>query len=465
MEEHSSVGRGPIAIPLATTQFSVAPGGSITISLPLHNQGPSGESLALSVQGIPSPWVFVPSPVVQLAAGEQREVPITIQAPAYPQGRAGRHRLVIRATSQEAPAVAAEVACVLTVAAVEVPGRIGLLLPATEFPVSPGASISVPLVLLNQGLEGDVFSLAVDGIPMSWVSTTSATTPLAPGQEREVSLTIQPPRTMQSDAGRQPFRIQVLSQAAPGQMAQAECVLTIATFVAFHAELQPRRVQAGEPAQVMVENRGNIQQSFALAYQSPDDALAFEPAPAQEVRVPPGQATMARFRASPRSRHLLGGEKAYPFIARVRASNQETRNLSGEVLSKPLIPGWVLPAILGLIALLIVVVLLGRCISDPGISPPPAATATPGEGQPDPTQPPPEQPTEPPPEQPTEVPPEQPTEAPPEQPTEPPPEQPTDPPEAGQLPAEPEEGGLPCLPAAMGLGLIPLMVVGRKRAA
>jgi hypothetical protein len=452
-EEHSFAGQGQISIRSASASYSVAPGSSVTIPIFLHNQSHKEGSFELSVTGIPSPWVFIPSPVVRLAPGEQREVPLTIQAPALPQGRAGRHRLVVRAANQAAPADADDVRCTLTVATLEVPGRIGLLLAATEFPVVPGQGVTIPLVLLNQGLEGDVFGLAVDGIPTTWVSTTSASTPLSPGQQQEVSLTIQPPRSLQAGAGRHPFRIQAMSQAAPGQMAEADCILTIATFAEFSGELRPRRVEAGEPARVIVENQGNIQQTFTVTHQSPDDALVFEPAPTLELRVPPGEVAMAEFQALPRRRPFFGGEVTFPFTTRVQAADQGMRNLRGEVVARPLIPSWVLPAVLILImaiACLSVVLILWEGAPEGAPVEPPAVEASPTVEQPALTDVP---PTEPPPEQP-------PTEPPPEQPpTEPPPEQPTD--EAGGGPDEP---GGPCAPIAFGLILVPpLVVYGRRR--
>jgi hypothetical protein len=254
--------------------------------------------------------------------------------------------------------------------------------------------------------------------------------------------------------------------------------LTIAVFSQFSSELRPQRIEAGEPARVMVENQGNIQQAFTLTWRSPDDGLDFEPAPTQELRIPPGEVAMAEFRAKPRSRPLFGRERVWPFTTRVQAAEGETRNLSGEVVGKALIPSWVLPAvlvaILAIAAIAVLVTVLGG--AQEGAPPEaPAATATAVEEQPAPTKPPPEQPTQPPPEQPTEPPPEQPTQPPPEQPTEPPPEQPTqpppeqpteppaeEPPAAEHLPAEPDEGGLPCAPLAAGLVLAPLLVIGKR---
>jgi hypothetical protein len=404
--------------------------------------------------------------MIRLAPGEQRQVLLTIQPPAYPQAGAGRHTLVVRAAGQEGAGPAAEAACTLTVAGLEVTGRIGLLLATTEFQVAPGGSTTIPLVILNQGLEADVLALAVEGIPSAWVYTPTATVRLAPGQAQEVSLTVQPPRSLQTGAGRHPLTIRASSQAAPGQVAEAACTLTVASFGDFSSELRPQQVEAGEPARVMVENRGNVQQAFSLTWHSPDDELVFEPAPAQELRVPPGELAMAEFRATPRKRPFFGGAVTFPFTTRVQSADQDAQNLSGEVVSKALIPSWVLPAVLiaimALACLWAVVLLAGSGSPDAAPTQPPAATEAPPVEA---TDVPPEQPTEaPPPEQPTEAPPpEQPTEPPPEQPTEPPPpEQPTETPEAGQLPEE-GGGGLPCAPLAAGLILAPLLVLGKRR--
>ena len=471
MEDHSF--EDQVTLQLDSAELSVSPGSSVTVPLAVHNHGPGDDFFEITVRGIPSTWVSVPAPVVRLAAGERREVSLTIQPPLPPQGRAGRHDVVFRAASQATPQVAAEATCKLTVAALEVPGRIGMLLAATEFPVAPGESVAIPLVLYNQGLERDVVNLAVEGIPSAWVSASSAATPLSPGQQQEVTLTVQLPRSAAEGAGRHPFRILAASQAAPGQVATAECILTIATSVEFRSELRPQRIEAGEPGRVIVENQGNVQQAFALAWQSPDDGLVFEPAPTQELRIAPGDVAMAEFRARPRSRPLLGRDKVWSFTVRVQAAGGEKQNLDGEVAGKALIPSWVLPAVLvAILSLACIIVLFNVLGNREGDTTPeaPAATATPGEEQPAPTEPPQEPPTEPPQEPPTEPPPEEPpTEPPPEEPpTEPPPEEvPTEPPAvepppAEQLPADPEGGDQPCAPLAAGVLLAPLLVMIKK---
>ena len=297
-------------------------------------------------------------------------------------------------------------------------GRIGIQVETTGFAVTPGDRVAIPIVLSNHGLEGDVLTLAVDGIPTSWAFTSSASTLLTPGQAQEVLLTIQPPRSLQAGAGRHPFRIQVTSQMAPGQVFEVACTLTIAAFAEFSSELRPKRVEAGEPARVTVENRGNFQQAYALTFQSPNDALAFEPGPSQELSVPPGEVAMAEFSAQPKSRPFLGGEVSFPFTARVQSADMAVQNHTGEVVSRALIPSWVIPVVLILIlvtACAAAVLLFGLGSQD-GAPAAPAATSTPDEGQPAPTELPPGTPTE---ALPTEAPPVEPT---PEQPAEPTPE-------------------------------------------
>jgi uncharacterized membrane protein len=448
---------------MQVTSFSVVPGESLTIPVLLHNQGTEDDYLELSVRGLPAGWVYLPSPAIQLAAGARREATLVVQPPGPPQGKAGYFTFVVRATRRSAPEQAAEVEGSLTVAAMEVQGRIGLLLAASEFSVVPGESVTIPVVLINHGLEDDVLQLRVEGIPVAWVTTTAATVRLAPGQQREVDLTIQPPRSAESRAGRGLFKIQIVSQAIPGQMTEAQCTLSVGVFTDFGAELHPRQLSAQQPGQVIVENHGNVPQTFRVTWQSTNDELSFEPAEPQELRVPPGEVTTVQFTAKPRQRPFFGAERSYPFITRVQSAAEGHKNLNGEALGRPLIPGGVvtaaLVALVAIAALAIAVVLIGRVLdSDSGEAP--QATATEVAVAP-PVEPPVEPlPTEPPVEPPpTEQPPvEPPTEQPP---VEPPPEEQ---PPTEQPPDEGDDGGsgLPCASAALPLLLVPLAVIGRK---
>jgi hypothetical protein len=438
--------QGMFGVHPSSHEFAVAPGKGLSIPFLIYNKSTEDQSLTLSIQGVPSAWISVPSPLVHLAPGEQREMALTVQPPPFPDGRAGRHALVIRVASQHVPAAAVEETCTLTVAALEVPGRIGVLLAATEFSVVPGSSTAIPLVLRNQGLDTDTFALSVEGIPSAWVYAPTAAVSLAPGQQQEVTLSIQPPASDQARAGRHPFRILISSRGAPGQAAEAGCILTIAPLTRFDTELRPQRVEAGQPARVVVENQGNVQQAFTVALSSPGGEVTFEPEETQQVRVPPGELGLVEFAAKPRSRPFLGGQVSLPFTARVQAPDQQSRNLSGEVVTRGLLPTWVLPAvlvvILGIIATVVLVAVLGGEGAQAVPTQLPATEAPPAEA---PTQPPPEEPTQPPPEEPT---------------AEPPPADTEEPPGSGEGPDRPAG---PCASLAFGLVLVPLLVRARSR--
>jgi hypothetical protein len=106
---------------------------------------------------------------------------------------------------------------------------------------------------------------------------------------------------------------------------------------------------AGETGTISVENEGNIQEAFALRWESLNDELEFEPGLRQTLTVPAGQSGEVEFQAWPRQRPLLGGAQGYPFTVRVQSSDQKTLSLRGEVLGRPVIPGWLAVVMMALI--------------------------------------------------------------------------------------------------------------------
>jgi TolB protein len=340
-ESHGRVGAF-----LEVTHFSVAPGSSVAIPCILLNRGTVEDFFEVSVIGIPGTWVSISTPVVEIFPGEKKEVVVNIEVPNPPEGRAGHYPFTIQATSQSEHRQKADVGGVLTVAAFEVKGRIGVLLDSTQFSVTPGNDVNVPLILVNQGVTEDHLSLSVEGIPASWVSTSSPITRLSPGEQKEVTLTIMPPRASEAHAGRNRFKIRIVSREAPDQTLELDCALTVAAYSHFLFEINPQRVAVGQPVQLTVRNLGNIQEAYTLALHSQADALVFEPAVPRGLRVAPGDTAVAQFLAVPRRRPLIGGEVTYAYTAQVRSAEKAVQTLNGEVVTRALIPVWVLPAML-----------------------------------------------------------------------------------------------------------------------
>lgn len=329
-----------IIIQIPEKKYSVIPGSQVPIPLTLINQGREEDFFEISVRGIPLEWISLPDPVVRLSAGEKQEVRLVIESPPAAQVSAGQHPVSIHVFSQSSREISAEVEFILTVAAFEIQGRVGVLMESVQYSVAPGSSTTVSIVLLNQGLVEDNFRLSIEGIPISWVSTSSPVTRLAAGEQKEVNLTILPPRDPQSKAGRYPIKVIVSSQEAPDQSVGVDCTLTLAAFSSFSSEINPSQVEAGQPVHLLVTNIGNIQETYTLTWQSENDELTFEPGTTQELKVPPGEGRAAEFSAQPRQRPIMGREKWYEYSALVQSSEKETLTVGGEVSSKGIIPVW-----------------------------------------------------------------------------------------------------------------------------
>lgn len=338
----------PVDVRLLAAEYSVVPGQQVSIPVQLTNRTNDEDFFELQVRGIPLSWVTIPQLVTRLAGGEQQEVIFSIEAPSPPQVQAGAYAVTVIAVSQGNPERRGVAEFGLKIAAFEVQGRIGILLESVQFSVSPGSQTRAPIVLRNQGLTEDDFRLTLEGIPSSWVSTASAVTRLTPGEQKEVFLDITPPRSPQSRAGRYSFNVIVTSLQAPDQSAAVNCTLTMTAYTEFSSEVRPPRVTAGQPAQVLVSNQGNIQDTYTLTWQSENDALEFQPAATLELRVPAGESRAADFSAQPRRRPILGGEMITEYSILVQSAEKETLTVGGEVTSKAWIPIWAVPVVLAL---------------------------------------------------------------------------------------------------------------------
>jgi serine/threonine protein kinase len=230
-------------------------------------------------------------------------------------------------------------------------GRVGVFLESYKLTADPGIATTTTIILLNQGPVVDHFKIAVEGIPAQWIPSRPPLTQLMPGQQQEIKLTIQPPRDPHSRAGRYPITIRVSSQDDPSQTAEVKATLTVTAFSEFSSNLHPQRVRSGKNARITIDNQGNTQAAFELDFKDRAAELNFKP-PRVQLQVPEGQSAVAEFQASPRNRRIIGGEQTHPFTAQVVSSDKKSQTYSGEVISRALIPTWVLPVVIFLCIIL-----------------------------------------------------------------------------------------------------------------
>ncbi|MCK4725286.1 MAG: hypothetical protein KAT29_05780, partial [Anaerolineales bacterium] len=133
-----------IGLQVDAVEYTVVPGRTTDISIAIINLGAETDYFEISVRGIPSTWVAISEQVSQLAPQEQRTVHVSIQTETAPQVKAGQYEIKLRASSQEDPKKYSEVDLTLKVAALEIQGRLGVLMETTQFTVAPGSSTTVP---------------------------------------------------------------------------------------------------------------------------------------------------------------------------------------------------------------------------------------------------------------------------------------------------------------------------------
>ena len=354
-----SSNEGPLILAIKEKEILVAPEGAIDIHLGIVNQGDNEDYVDIQVKGVPSDWVTLDMPVVHLAAGEAKEVVLTVQAPPIPQSRVGQYPLDVYAISQNDPEQPVVIRSFLTVAAFRSGGRIGAMLGSIYFSVVPGSSITIPILLQNNGLKEDVFQLSIDGIPANWISTNAIFTKLGPSESQEIEFTLRVPRSPEAGVGRTPFKIHIISHDFPDQKAEVECILTVAAFSKFSASLHPALLQTGQLGYLVINNEGNTADTYHLSFQSPANLLIFEKEiqvsqtgtrrietayieiPQDEkIQVASGEQGKFTFCSKLKSRPMIGDEKTYPFTAKILSAENVSLELQGDTSENGLLHPW-----------------------------------------------------------------------------------------------------------------------------
>jgi hypothetical protein len=367
MESNASAKREgkPLTLAVKEPQVSVAPEGKIIIHTAIINNQTEDDQVGLFVRGMPPEWVTIESPVSYIAAGAVKQVAITIQPPPFPQSDVGEYNIEIQAVGKNNSARMANVNCLVTVAAYESEGRIGVLLGSVQFSVMPNASITVPMILKNRGIKEDTFILSVEGLPANWVTAPSSLTRVNASQTSETQFSIQVPRSSEARAGRTPFKIFITSQSYAVEKVEIDCILTITPFSQFSATLEPESIQADELGKLIVKNEGNTADHFGLTFHSANNELIFEKAvqtpkkdtkpndpnpefetvyteitTGENLRVNAGESGTLFFQSRPRARAIVGGGKNYSYTITVQSSSKAVAELHGQVGAKGIIPIW-----------------------------------------------------------------------------------------------------------------------------
>jgi serine/threonine protein kinase len=238
-------------------------------------------------------------------------------------------------------------------------GRIGAFLEEDDLEVAAGESVGMTIVLRNQGETVDHFRVTIEGVPASWVTIQPPTVFLMPENQETIQATFKPPRASTSKAGIYDLVIRVSSTEAPDQEVEVIATLTVQSFVEYHSELHPEKIDTNQKARITIRNQGNNTETFVLTLKDRADELKFTP-PQAQIQIPEGQPGAIEFYAGTRRPRVMRKPVTHAYTAELGvASGGDKRTYSGEIVSNGFIPVWLLPLLLLLCVALALAVPLG----------------------------------------------------------------------------------------------------------
>jgi hypothetical protein len=224
-----------------------------------------------------------------------------------------------------------------------------------ELTVAAGAETTTELTIANGGEVVDQLTVELLGDAVDWCEISPATVNLMPGTDGPVTLTFTPPRGAGVPAGPVSFGVRVRSREHPGSSTVAEGQVEVGGFTELVGELVPPRRHARRRARyrLAVENTGNRPETVDVsAFDTGGDVLDLRVTPATVV-AQPGTVTIVRVSAKARRRFLRGEPRSHPFELELATAGDhlpEPVVVDGVVVQEQVLPRWLLPVFLALVA-------------------------------------------------------------------------------------------------------------------
>ena len=220
--------------------------------------------------------------------------------------------------------------------------QIGVYAATEQVSIAPGNSSTVSMVLYNQGQSTDHFRLNVSGVPLSWLGSIPSVETVPAQAEQQADLLIDLPQAPTSRAGRHVVTVQVTSQEMPTEQVEVTITLTVLAYANFSCTLYPETHAPDKPAQVKIENLGNMPETFSISVNDPSGKLKIELG-SEQCKIAEGESALVDLHVTPPV-DLLGFEKrAYPFTLEVRSGAGQAQTFDFSVTSREMFPVWLIP--------------------------------------------------------------------------------------------------------------------------
>jgi hypothetical protein len=251
--------------------------------------------------------------------------------------------------------------------------------PATPLSVTPGDQARTEITVRNTGRVVDAYSFEPLGTLAPWIRVEPESLALMPDGEGTVTVTFDPPRTAQLHAGTVPWAVRVVPREDPLGATVEEGTLEVEPFTEVAAELRPRTSRArgrrSGRSELAVDNVGNTPVEVFFAGGDPEHALDVLMVP-DHVTLPPGSAAVVAVRPRARERFWKGQPTSHPYQVVTEPAGQQPVVVDGTLLQEPVLPAWLLKALLALAILAALLVALWFAVLKPSISDTARAIAT-----------------------------------------------------------------------------------------
>ena len=239
-------------------------------------------------------------------------------------------------------------------------------LTSAQLAVDPGTTAECVILVRNNGHIVDQFAIDVLGDAARWATVEPQVVNLLPGDQAEIAVRFAPPRSAEAPAGVTPFGVRVRSREDPAGSVVEEGVVDVGAFSQVTVELVPRRSRGSRKGrhEIAIDNTGNQPTTVEVTAVDPDEMLRFRIDQSVMV-VQPGTSAFVRMQVVPRDRFLRGAEQMHPFQVLVNDGSGPPITADGTMAQRQVLPKWLLPALLALVALVIAAVVLWFTVFKP----------------------------------------------------------------------------------------------------
>jgi hypothetical protein len=209
-----------------------------------------------------------------------------------------------------------------------------------QFKSEAGGKLLIQLMVQNISSEVDRLWFVLDNAPQAWELEFPEAKELYANETYNTSIAITPDSGARSKAYL--LILRVISTTRKAQVAAAYLKLEIVPRYAYTGYLDPEVVRVGAAGELFLENLGNLARTFQIVLRDRHRELVFEP-PQAAVIIQPNETSSIVYRAYVREWRWFGREKQHPISVLVAPQGGgEPTVYPGQVISRSLIPGWLL---------------------------------------------------------------------------------------------------------------------------